>query len=68
MAAMVGCEVVDGVTKATTLLIVGDQDVARLGEGQSRSAKQSKAEKLISKGQPIRILRETDFVAMCTRR
>jgi len=67
MAATVGCEVDAGVTKATTLLIVGDQDVARLAEGQTRSSKQLKAEKLIAKGQPIRILRETDFLAMCAR-
>jgi DNA polymerase III subunit epsilon len=68
MAATVGCQVEAGVTKATTLLVVGDQDVARLAEGQTRSAKQVKAEKAIAKGQAIRILRETDFLAMCAHR
>lgn len=64
MAAAVGCRVDSGVTKATTLLIVGDQDVTRLAEGQTRSSKQLRAEKLIKEGKPIRILRETDFLAM----
>jgi DNA polymerase-3 subunit epsilon len=64
MAAAVGCQVDDSVTKSTTLLIVGDQDAARLAEGQSKSSKQLKAERLIAKGQYIRILRETDFRAM----
>jgi len=67
MAASVGCHVESGVTKNTTLLIVGDQDVARLAEGQTRSSKHLKAEMLIAKGQSIRILRETDFLAMCAQ-
>lgn len=61
MAAAVGCEVDAGVTKDTTLLVVGDQDVARLAPGQTRSSKHLKAEALIAKGQSIRILRESDF-------
>jgi len=60
MAASIGCEVAPGVTKKTTLLVVGDQDVARLA-GQSKSSKHRKAESLILKGVPIRILRESDF-------
>ena len=60
MAANIGCEVEAGVTKKTTLLIVGDQDVSRLAE-HSKSSKHRKAEELIEKGQPIRILRESDF-------
>lgn len=66
MAAAVGCRVDTGVTKETTLLIVGDQDVARLAGGATRSSKQLKAEALIAKGQFLRILRETDFAAMCS--
>lgn len=60
MAAQIGCTVASGVNKKTTLLIVGDQDVARLA-GHEKSRKHRKAEALIVKGQPIRILRETDF-------
>jgi len=66
MASAVGCRVDSGVTKETTLLVVGDQDVTRLAVGVTRSAKQLKAEALIAKGQPLRILRETDFAAMCS--
>ncbi|GAB4576305.1 MAG: hypothetical protein Tsb008_19800 [Rhodothalassiaceae bacterium] len=60
LAASVGCEVDSGVTKKTTLLIVGDTDVQRLA-GHSKSSKHRKAEELAAKGQPIRIIRETDF-------
>jgi DNA polymerase-3 subunit epsilon len=60
LAASVGCEVDAGVTKRTTLLVVGDQDIQRLA-GHEKSSKHRKAEELIRKGQPIRILGETDF-------
>ena len=60
LAAAAGCNVESGVTKKTTLLVVGDQDVTKLA-GHSKSSKHRKAETLIEKGQPIRILRETDF-------
>jgi DNA polymerase III subunit epsilon len=63
LAARAGCEVLDGVTKKTTLLVVGDQDVAKLN-GQSKSSKHRKAEDLIHSGISIRILRESDFIAM----
>jgi DNA polymerase III subunit epsilon len=60
LAASIGCEVAPGVTKHTTILVVGDQDVLRLA-GHEKSRKHRKAEELIGKGQTIRILRETDF-------
>ena len=60
VAAEAGCVVADGVTKATTLLVVGDQDI-RVLAGQEKSAKHRKAESLIAKGQAIRILGESDF-------
>lgn len=60
LAAAAGCAVAPGVTAQTTLLVVGDQDVRALN-GQEKSNKHRKAEQLISKGQPIRILRESDF-------
>jgi DNA polymerase III subunit epsilon len=60
LAASVGCEVDAGVTKRTTILVVGDQDVQRLA-GHEKSTKHRKAEALIGSGQAIRILRETDF-------
>ena len=63
MAAKAGCETADGVTKHTTLLVVGDQDI-RLLNGHEKSNKHRKAEELIAKGIPIRILTESDFASM----
>lgn len=59
-AARLGCVVGAGVSKHTTLLVVGDQDISKLA-GESKSSKHRKAEGLIAKGQPIRILGESDF-------
>ena len=63
LAAKVGCDVGSSVTKKTTILCVGDQDVSRLA-GNTKSSKHRKAESLIEGGQSIRIVRETDFVKM----
>jgi len=60
LAATIGCQVVSGVTKKTTLLVVGDQDIKKLA-GHERSSKHRKAEELIEKGVLIRILKESDF-------
>lgn len=59
-AAAAGCEVAAGVTKHTTLLVVGDEDVRKLA-GHDKSSKHRKAEELIAKGQHIRIISENDF-------
>ena len=66
LAARAGCEVTDGVTKQTTLLVVGDQDI-RLLNGNEKSNKHRKAEELIAKGKSIRILTETDFLSMVAK-
>ncbi len=63
IAAKAGCEVLGSVTKKTTLLVVGDQDITKLG-GHAKSSKHRKAEELIAKGVSIRILRESDFNQM----
>ena len=55
-----GFNVGQNVTAKTTILVVGDQDVRRLA-GKSASSKQIKAETLVSKGQSIRIVTESDF-------
>jgi DNA polymerase-3 subunit epsilon len=60
VAASVGCEVEGGVTKRTTILVLGDLDARKLN-GHEKSAKHRKAEELIEAGQKIRIIRETDF-------
>ena len=63
LAASEGCDIETSVSKKTTLLVVGDYDLRRLG-GHQRSSKQRKAEALIESGQQIRILGETDFTRM----
>ncbi len=60
LAAAMGCQVDSGVTKQTTLLVVGDQEVKKLA-GHEKSSKHRKAEELIAKGFPIRVLKESDF-------
>jgi DNA polymerase-3 subunit epsilon len=63
LAAELGCGVKPGVSKKVTLLVVGDQDITKLG-GNEISSKHRKALELIEKGCPIRILKETDFRAL----
>lgn len=63
MASMAGCRVSDSVTKKTTILVVGDQDL-RLTKGQEKSSKHRKVEAMIDGGSPIRIVRESDFMMM----
>ncbi len=63
LAAEMGCCVGSGVTAKTTLLVVGDQDVRALA-GHEKSSKHRKAEDLISKGQELRILTESDFFSL----
>ena len=60
MASQIGCQVASNVTKKATILVVGDQDIKRLA-GHEKSSKHRKAENLISNGQSIRIIRESDF-------
>ncbi|WBU27779.1 exonuclease domain-containing protein [Rhodopseudomonas palustris] len=62
-AASAGCDVMDAVSKKTTILVVGDQDLS-LTRGREKSSKHRKAEELIAKGHPIKIVKETDFIAM----
>lgn len=59
-----GAAVEPNVTKTTTLLVVGDQDIDKLA-GHTKSSKHRKAEKLIEAGQTIRILGEADFMSLC---
>lgn len=63
LAASIGCQVAQNVTKKTTLLVVGDQDVSRLA-GHEKSTKHRKAEQIAADGHQIRIIRETDFKAL----
>jgi DNA polymerase-3 subunit epsilon len=63
LAASIGCQVATGVTKKTTILVVGDQDVTKLA-GHEKSSKHRKAEQLIAEGNAIRIIRESDFKSL----
>lgn len=63
LAGSLGCRVTSSCTKKTTMLIVGDQDVKRLG-CHEKSTKHRAAEELIRDGVPIRILRESDFMEL----
>ena len=60
LAASVGCTIGASITKKTTLLVVGDQDIKKLA-GKEKSSKHIKAEQLILKGHKLRILKESDF-------
>lgn len=62
-SAKLGCEPLGGVSKKTTILVVGDQDIRGL-RGSSKSSKHRRAEELIQKGHAIRIISESDFMVM----
>ena len=66
VAAQAGCRVDDGVTKHTTILVIGDQDLRKLA-GNEKSSKHRKVEQLCSKGQSIRVLGETDFMRVVSQ-
>ena len=63
LAARLGCEVGQNVTKKTTILVIGDQDASKLG-GHEKSTKHRKAKHLAAEGNPIRIILESDFKAL----
>ena len=60
MAAAAGCEVANGVTQRTTMLVVGTQDKTKLN-GYEKSSKHRKAELLVERGADIQVLSESDF-------
>lgn len=60
LAAKLGCNVTNSVTKKTTMLVVGNQDTYRLA-GFDKSSKHRKAEELVKNGMKIKILSEQDF-------
>ena len=60
LAANLGCNVTNSVTKKTTILIVGTQETFKLN-GYQKSSKHRKAEELLLKGGDLRIMSEDDF-------
>lgn len=63
LAARHGMEVGRSVTKTTSHLVVGDQDLAVLA-GHETSSKHRKAEQMRAAGHPIRIMGETEFLEL----
>jgi DNA polymerase-3 subunit epsilon len=68
MAAELGCTVTAGVTKKTTIVVVGTQNEALLA-GHDKSSKHRKAEELMRKQiganeQPLKIVSESDFASL----
>jgi DNA polymerase-3 subunit epsilon len=68
MAAELGCTVTAGVTKKTTIVVVGTQNEALLA-GHDKSSKHRKAEELMRKQidaneQPLKIVSERDFASL----
>jgi DNA polymerase III subunit epsilon len=52
----------DTVTKETNVLVIGEQDIRRLADGERLSAKQRRAHDLRAKGQDIQLIGEDDFL------
>ncbi|UWQ19518.1 exonuclease [Jannaschia sp. M317] len=63
IAADAGIEIKAGVSKKVHILVVGDQDLTLLA-GHEKSSKHRKAEDLIAEGHDIRIVGETEFLAL----
>lgn len=64
-AEMLGCEVRPGVTKKTSIVVVGDPDVGRMfGRGAGITGKHRKALDLAESGQRLRILTESEFMRL----
>jgi len=60
LAARAGMAVKSSITRQTTYLVVGDQDLTSLG-GHVKSSKQRKAEEMQAGGHPIQIIGEAEF-------
>lgn len=63
LAARSGMNVKASVTKQTTHLVVGDQDLSALA-GHTKSSKHRKAEEMRDAGHPIRIMGESEFTKL----
>lgn len=60
LAANLGCNVTNSVTKKTTILIVGTQESFKLA-GYQKSSKHRKAEEFLLNGVDLKIMSENDF-------
>lgn len=64
IAADLGCNVSNTISKKTSILIVGMQDEFKLA-GYQKSSKHRKAEEFIKNGSQLKIIFEKDFVEIC---
>lgn len=62
-AQIAGCEVANSVNNETTLVVIGEQDIRRLG-GHEKSTKHRRAEELLQLGSNLRIIGEADFTKL----
>jgi DNA polymerase III epsilon subunit-like protein len=62
--AELGAQPAAGVTRHTSILVIGYQDARKLGPGEVLSAKARKASDLRERGQQIEIMPEVDFVRL----
>ena len=63
LVASVGAIPKDAMTKATNILVVGEQDPLKMSPGETQSSKFREAEKLKLAGSDIEVMNETDFLA-----
>jgi len=63
LAATAGADVAGSVSRKTTIVVVGLQDLQRTG-GQAKSSKHRKADSLIGEGIEISIIGEDDFLEL----
>lgn len=66
LAHQLGAAVEDLVNDRTTILVVGDQDLAKLA-GNVKSSKHRKADAMQASGHRVRIIAETDFQAIVSQ-
>ncbi|GAA1048462.1 exonuclease domain-containing protein [Arthrobacter russicus] len=64
LVASMGAAVTAGVTKKTSLLVLGEFDPSSLAVGADKSSKHKKAESAAASGQRIEIIVESDFLAL----
>jgi hypothetical protein len=66
VAASLGCDVEERITKKTTMLVVGQRDPARF-KGKEKSRKQLQAEAAAAEGREIAIMTEREFLDFAER-
>jgi DNA polymerase III epsilon subunit-like protein len=62
LLAEAGGQPINGVSKKTDVLVIGEQDPRRLSLGSAASGKQRKAASILSAGHPIEVITEVDFL------